>query len=48
MNEDFYYKLSDDEKQICELCRDWNFGDCEKCEFVSRYSSKETEKEVKM
>lgn len=48
MKEDFYNKLSDDEKQICDLCRDWNLEYCERCEFVSRYSSNETDKEVKL
>lgn len=36
--DDFYNKLTDDEKQICDLCRDWNLGRCGKCDFVSRYS----------
>ena len=38
MKEDFYNNLLDDEKQICDLCRDWNLADCEGCEFVSRNS----------
>ena len=38
MNEDFYKQLDKNEKEICDLCRDWNLGDCEKCEFVSRFS----------
>lgn len=37
--DDFYNKLTDDEKQTCDLCRDWNLGECEKCEFVSRFAS---------
>lgn len=37
--DNFYNKLTDDEKQICDLCRDWNFGSCERCEFVSRFAS---------
>jgi hypothetical protein len=36
---DFYKQLTEDEQQICDLCRDWNFGSCEKCEFVSRFAS---------
>lgn len=43
---DFYKQLTDDEKQICDLCRDWDFYKCEKCEFISRYVSKENEQEV--
>ena len=31
---DFYMKLTDSEKQICDLCKDWNLGECEKCEFA--------------
>lgn len=42
---DFYKQLTDDEKQICDLCRDWNFCKCEKCEFISRYASKENKQE---
>lgn len=34
----FYTQLTEDEQQICDLCRDWNFGSCEKCEFVSRFA----------
>lgn len=37
-NFDFYNKLTKDERQICDLCRDWNFGSCEKCKFVSRFT----------
>ena len=40
----FYKQLTEDEQQTCDLCRDWNFGECEKCEFVSRFvSNKEQE-----
>ena len=35
---DFYMKLTDSEKQICALCKDCNLGECEKCEFVSRFA----------
>ena len=35
---DFYNRLNMDERQLCDFCRDWNLGDCEKCEFVSRFS----------
>ena len=45
INFDFYYELDEDEKQICDLCRDWNLGNCEKCEFVSRFSHKNNNQE---
>lgn len=38
---DFYDNLTDEEKQICDLCRDWNLGFCEICVLVSRYLYKE-------
>lgn len=38
-NCDFYNRLNIDERQLCDFCRDWNLGKCEKCEFVSRYVS---------
>lgn len=37
--EDIYKQMTDEEQQVCDLCRDWNLGKCEKCELVSRYSS---------
>ena len=37
--DNFYKQLTEDEQQICDLCRDWNFGSCEECEFVSRFAS---------
>lgn len=40
--DNFYNKLTDDEKQVCDLCRDWNLGECEKCEFVSRFAFNKT------
>ena len=40
MKDDFYKQLTEDEKQVCDLCRDWNLGECERCEFVSRFSYK--------
>ena len=40
-------QLTEDEKQLCELCRDWNLGECEGCEFVSRYYYKKIKQEVK-
>ena len=46
MKDNFYKQLTEDEKQECDLCRDWNLGDCEKCEFVSRFSYK-NKQEVK-
>jgi len=33
--EDFYNNLSEDEKQLCDLCDDWQLGDCEECELCS-------------
>lgn len=36
---DFYNRLNMDERQLCDFCRDWNLGKCEKCEFISRYVS---------
>lgn len=37
MRDNFYNHLTDDEKQLCDLCRDWNLGDCERCDFISHY-----------
>ena len=37
---DFYTQLTEDEQQICDLCRDWNLGECEECGFISRHNSK--------
>lgn len=34
-----YRQLFDDEQQECDLCRDWNLEECEKCELVSRFVS---------
>ena len=45
MNDNFYKQLTDDEKQICDLCRDWNLGDCEGCEVISRFSCKNKQEE---
>ena len=45
MKDDFYNQLTENEQQVCDLCRDWNLGDCERCEFVSRFSYK-NEREV--
>lgn len=47
MDDNFYKKLTEDEKQLCDLCRDWNLGECEKCEFVSRHYYKKIKQEVK-
>ena len=33
-----YGLLNKNEKQICDLCRDWSLCDCDKCEFVSKYN----------
>ena len=35
MDDNFYKQLTEDEKQLCDLCRDWNLGECERCELVS-------------
>lgn len=35
---DFYKQLTYGEKQLCDLCRDWNLGKCEKCELISRFT----------
>lgn len=40
MKDNFYKELTKDEKELCDLCRDWNLGDCERCKFVSRFSYK--------
>lgn len=34
-NFDFYDSMTDNEKQICDLCRDWNLGVCERCKITS-------------
>ena len=31
MKDDFYNQLTTNEKQICDLCRDWNLNECEEC-----------------
>ena len=46
MKDNFYSRLADDEKQTCDLCRDWNLRSCEKCEFVSRFSYQNNQQEV--
>ena len=47
MDDNVYKQLTEDEKQICDLCRDWNLGECEECELVSRYYHKKIKQEVK-
>lgn len=47
MDNDFYKRLTEEEKQVCDLCRDWNLGECEECGFISRRSSKNIKQEVK-
>lgn len=37
--EEIYKRLDENEKQICDLCRDWNIEECEKCEFISHFVS---------
>lgn len=46
MRDNFYNHLTDDEKQLCDLCRDWNLGDCERCDFVSHYLHNNKEDEI--
>lgn len=36
--DDFYKYLTQDDKQICDLCRDFHLCKCNKCEFVSKYN----------
>ena len=43
MDNDFYKRLTEDEKQVCDLCRDWNLGECEECGFISRHNSKKNQ-----
>lgn len=43
---DFYKQLTENEQQICDLCRDWNLGSCEKCEFISRFAFNKTQEVV--
>ena len=38
--DNFYKQLTEDEKQVCDLCRDWNLGECEECRFISHHNSK--------
>ena len=45
MKDNFYKQLDKNEKQECDLCRDWNLKDCEKCEFISRFSYKNKQEE---
>ena len=40
MKDNFYKELTKDEKELCDSCRDWNLEECERCEFVSRFSYK--------
>ena len=43
--DDFYRQLTEGERQVCDLCRDWNFGSCGKCEFISRFASNKEQEE---
>ena len=45
MVDDFYKRLTEDERQVCDLCRDWNLENCEKCTFASRKSYKNEQEE---
>jgi len=36
---EFYTQLTENEKQLCDLCGDWNLGNCEKCELVLKFTS---------
>lgn len=38
--DDFYNRLTPIEMQVCDLCRDWNMGDCSRCVLVEEYASK--------
>lgn len=38
MTEEQYNKLSEAEKEACDLCKDYNLGDCKSCEFMKRGS----------
>jgi hypothetical protein len=38
--DDFYTRLTPIEMQVCDLCRDWNMGDCNRCVLVEEYASK--------
>ena len=46
MKDDFYKQLTDDKKQMCDLCEDWGIGDCEKCELFSHFSLQNNKQEV--
>ncbi len=37
----FYTKLTPNERQACDLCRDWGMGGCEKCNIASQYILKQ-------
>lgn len=40
MTEEQYKNLTEAEQQVCDLCRDWNLGDCESCELMKRGDNK--------
>ena len=44
--DNFYTKLTQDEKHVCDLCRDWGMGGCEKCDIASQYILKQEDKVI--
>lgn len=36
-----YQNMTDDEKQICDLCQDWHIEDCAKCQIAAKYNFKQ-------
>lgn len=36
-DDEIYNKLTDEEKQLCDVCGDWSFRNCNECEFVVRH-----------
>ena len=36
MTDEQFSKLSEGEKNTCDLCRDYNLGDCKVCEILKR------------
>ena len=47
MDDNFYNQLPELEQQVCDLCRDWNLEDCERCTIVSRNSLKNNRQEAR-
>ena len=38
MTDEQFRRLTEGEQNTCSLCRDWNLGDCDKCELNLRGS----------